>query len=160
MGKVLSTFEMGYAGAVSRSIDNIIVALPNCDSSAIVFGAPVFLSSDKKGAVNASASSTAAVFLGFAVRSASKTPDTYGSSLAEYAPGELTDVITRGSVIVATDGSCGMGDQVYLNPSTMHLTPQASSGGNANIALPGVRYRSPRDSSGMAEILLTTRNIQ
>ena len=160
MGKVLSTFEMGYAGAVSRSIDNIIVALPNRDSSAIAFGAPVFISPDKKGALNASGSSTTAGFLGFAVRSASKTPDTYGSDLADYAAGELTDVITRGSVIVDTDGGCGMGDQVYLNLSTLRLTPQASSGGTANIALPGVRYRSPRDSSGRAEILLTTRNIQ
>ena len=75
MGKVLSTFQNGYAGAVSRAVDAIIHAWPNKATAAIPFGAPVFMNAAKTGVTPGSATSEYDDFVGFAVRSPSKTPD-------------------------------------------------------------------------------------
>ncbi len=81
MGKVLSTFDIGWPGAISRSVDDIVVSMKNGGAEAIPFGAPVFLTADGEGVAaydpDASPAQTFASFVGFAVRSAGKTPDTY-----------------------------------------------------------------------------------
>ena len=78
MGKVLASFTNGYAGAVSRSIDDIIVSFPNAGNVSIPFGAPVFLQQSSGGGIPFASGLDMSTFLGFAVRSASKTPETYG----------------------------------------------------------------------------------
>ena len=61
MGKVLRRFDNGFTGAVSRSIDNIVVSVKNASGGAIPFGAPVFLKSGENAclAFSADASSEA-----------------------------------------------------------------------------------------------------
>ena len=49
MGKVLSIFDIGKPGAISRSVDDIVVALKNAGNDPIAFGAPVFLANDGSG---------------------------------------------------------------------------------------------------------------
>ena len=51
MGKVLSTFDIGWPGAISRSVDDIVISKKNGGSTAIPFGAPVFLTADGEGVV-------------------------------------------------------------------------------------------------------------
>ena len=82
MGKILPTFDLGWPGAISRSVDDIVVSLKNAGSDPIPFGKPVFLTDDGSGVVAFinNGSQTFERFVGFAVRSASKTPDTYPSS--------------------------------------------------------------------------------
>ena len=47
MGKVLSTFENGWPGAPSRSVDEVITTMKNNTSAEIPFGAAVFLVSGR-----------------------------------------------------------------------------------------------------------------
>ena len=72
MGKVLSNFDIGWPGAISRSVDDIVVSLKNGGTAAIPFGAPVFLTADGEGVVayssSASPAQTFASFVGFASR--------------------------------------------------------------------------------------------
>ena len=49
MGKVQNGFGNGAPGAVSRSIDNIIISIKNASGGDIAFGAPVFMT--ENGAV-------------------------------------------------------------------------------------------------------------
>ena len=71
MGKVLGTFTNGFTGAVSRSIDNIIVSMKNGSGGEIPFGAPVFLAHGENACRTFDAQdSAAAAFLGFAARGA------------------------------------------------------------------------------------------
>ena len=86
MGKVLSRFSNGFTGAVSRSIDNVIISMRNASGGEIPFGAPVFLTPGENACRTFSAdTATAGMFLGFAVRAAVKAPDVYGSSEAAVA---------------------------------------------------------------------------
>ena len=43
MGKVQNGFGNGSAGAVSRSVDDIVITVKNAGDLEIPFGAPVFL---------------------------------------------------------------------------------------------------------------------
>ena len=75
MGKVLNGFMNGYAGAISRSVDDVVVSLPVGSYNGIDFGKPVVFNSQKTAVVAFTSTSTAADIVGIAVRSAVKTPD-------------------------------------------------------------------------------------
>ncbi len=158
MGKVLNGFLHGSPGAVSRSVDDIIIALPNQDEQPLSFGTAVVLSSQGTGAVRFTPSSTAADFLGFTARSASKTPAEYGSSQGSYQPREMMDVLTRGSIVVQVTGSPAAGGKVYLVKATGAVTVTAD--GDNTVELANARFRGPRDSTGQAEVILLSRNKQ
>ena len=49
MGKVLDAFGYGYPGAVTRSVDDIVISVRNASGVDIPFGAPVFMT--ENGAV-------------------------------------------------------------------------------------------------------------
>ena len=42
MGKVLNAFGYGYPGAVTRSVDDIVISVRNASETDIPFGAPVW----------------------------------------------------------------------------------------------------------------------
>ena len=46
MGKVQEFFGNGCPGAVSRSVDEIVISLRNASETEIPFGAPVFLAAN------------------------------------------------------------------------------------------------------------------
>ena len=159
MGKVLKKFTNGFVGAASRSIDNVIISMKNGSGAAIPFGAPVFLiAGDNSCRGFAADSSTAANFLGFAVRAADKTPDTYGSDLASYAANEPVDVLVRGSVVLQFGGSVNPGSSVYIRKADGVLVTDAGASGTT-FQLPGVTVRTVSDGSSRAEVILKTRNI-
>jgi len=174
MGKVLSTFDIGWPGAISRSVDDIVVSLKNGGSAAIPFGAPVFLTADGEGVVaynpNASPAQTFASFVGFAVRAASKTPDTYpaqqdmssirGSQSGAWNPKEPVEVLVRGTIAVETSVGFLPGGNVYLRKEDGMLVPEAGAEGTT-ILLENVKMRMPQENyRPCSEVLVTARNIQ
>ena len=171
MGKILSHFDIGWPGAISRSVDDIVVSLKNAGSDPIPFGKPVFLTDDGSGVVAFinNGSQTFERFVGFAVRSASKTPDTYPSSqdmsvitgdqAGQWKPGEPVEVLVRGCIAVKTSAGFGAGDKVYIRKSDGKLTPNAGAA-NSTVELENVRVRGPRDStSGAVEVIVSRRNL-
>ena len=174
MGKVLSTFDIGWPGAISRSVDDIVVSLKNAGTDPIPFGAPVFLTSDGEGVVafsnTASPAQTFASFVGFAVRSAGKTPDTYPvqqdmSSIRSdqsgvWNPKEPVEVLVRGCIAAETSVGFLPGGDVYLRVSDGALVPEAGEEGETFL-LENVKMRTPQTSNRpCSEVLITTRNIQ
>jgi len=158
MGKVLSKFGNGYAGAISRSIDDIVVSYTNASDVSIPFGAPVFLQQSSGGAVPFSSGLDMTTFLGFAVRSPSKTPETYGSDKGEYLPKEPMDVMTRGTLVVEAAGNPAPGGAVYIRLDNGKITASAGTAGST-LELSNCHFRSNRDGKSMAEVLITKRNI-
>lgn len=162
MGKVLSEFTNGYPGAISRAVDDIVATFVNKESSAdIPFGGPVMMKTDGKGVQNftctiAPAAETQAAILGIAVRNGDKTPATYGSNEAAYAPGEMTDVITRGCVVVKVNsGTPKPGGKVYW--TTSGFTPTYTQYSVAEIT--NMRWKSEKDANNNAEAVLIERQI-
>lgn len=154
MAGVLTNFSNVYPGAISRSIDDIVISLPNADENAIAFGDPCFLNSDQNGAIAFASGAGMTTFLGVATRIGVKTPDAYPSNLAAYNPKEIMSIIVRGSVCVETVGSPKMGDKVYLT-SAGKFTAVSTN----NTELTNCKFRGPA-SNGKAEIVITDRNIQ
>ena len=159
MGKVLRSFTNGYPGAVSRSVDNVIISMKNGSGAAIPFGAPVFLiAGDNSCRGFAADSSTAANFLGFAVRAADKTPDTYGSSDAVFAADDPVDILVRGSTVLRFANNAVPGASVYVRKSDGSLMTSSGAEGST-IQLPNVTVRTARDENDRAEVVITKRNL-
>ena len=166
MGKVLPGFTRGWPGAVSRSGDHVIVSLMNADMDPIAFGAPVFLKAAYNGVVNFSAGTTTPEqFVGFAVRAADKTPDTYpdgpngDGAAGTYASGDTADILVRGSITVPVNTSAAkIGDKVYIRVSDGKLVTVAGESGTT-AELPNVFVRGARDSSGNCEVTVTRRSL-
>lgn len=161
MGKVLSVFTNGYPGAISRAVDDVVVSFANRESSAdIAFGAPVMISSDALGVVNFTTtiddeSDTFAQIHGIAVRTA-KTPDTYGSNLAAYHPGEHVDVLTNGSCVIhIASGSPRPGGKVYWTSAGFTATYTQ----HAVAEITNMHFKSGKDPNGNVEVLISPRII-
>lgn len=159
MGQVLSQFRSGFPGAVSRSVDYVIQSHRNASEGEIPFGAPVFHVAGECACKPYDASATEENFLGIAVRAAAKTPDTYGESTAAFAPGDLVDVMVRGSAVLYFGNATALpGSKVYLRKSDGGLQTIPGADGTT-LLLPGATVRTARDGSGCAEVVLTRRNL-
>ena len=158
MGKVLKSFNNGFAGAIARSKDDIVIAMANKSGDALAFGVPVALDDDKTGIVPFDGSEhSAADFVGVTVRNPSKTPDTYGKNVGTYAKNDMVDVLVRGHIIVKlSDSSAGLGDKVGIAKDGGTFTVRA---GNDYVTLNNVHVTAVPDTSSMAEIVLNERNL-
>ena len=158
MGKVLKNYANGYPGAISRSIDDIVVSKRNASGANLPFGAAVFAVSGENACRGFTNDAVSAGFLGFAVRSASKTPDTYGSNAAFYAPNDPVDVLVRGSVVLEFANNASPGGSVYIRKSDGKYVTSAGAEGST-VLLPNVTVRTLRDSAQRAEVVVTKRNL-
>ena len=165
MGKVLETFGIGSPGAVSRSADEIVIAVKNTSAAEIPFGAPVFLSGSGAAPFSVSSPQDFSAFLGFAVRVADKTPDTYPEGQFSEAqegawkPGDVMEVLVRGGIAVRTAANGAHGGKIYIRKSDGALTPEAGESGTT-VLLENVRIRNPRNSFGpCCEVIVNERNI-
>ena len=161
MGKVLSGFPNGWAGAVSRAVDDIVEAHANVSDTRIPFGSPAFLDEDGAGVTGIQSGADADTFVGFAVRSPAKTPNVYSpeeeANLAAYEAGEMVDVLTRGSIVLpASGGGIQPGKQVYIDMDTGRAVASSSSG---TLAVPDCHFRTTRDANGFAEVVLLNRSL-
>ena len=172
MGRILSNFDIGWPGAISRSVDDVVVSLKNAGADPIPFGAPVFLADDGSGVAGftAGGSQSFARFVGFAVRSAARTPDTYpagqdmdtaaGNQAAAWLPGDTAEILVRGCAAVRTAAGFSAGGNVYIRKSDGVLVPDAGAEGST-LLLENVRVKRPRTGGGTcSELLVTSRNIQ
>jgi len=158
MGKVLSRFTNGYPGAISRAVDDVVIALPNKYGTPIAFGQPVVLTSDGTGVLPFTSSNTADQFLGVAVRNPSKTPSTYGSNTGSYASDELVDVLVRGHVTVymPNDNNVRVGNVVSIIKSNGAFSV---STGDAVVPLTNAHVSAGIDGNNCVEIVLNSRNV-
>ena len=172
MGKVLSTFDLGWPGAISRAVDDIVISVKNADTDPIPFGSPVFLKDDGSGVVNfiTGGSQTFERFVGFAVRSADKTPDTYpagqdmqtlsADQAGAWNPGEVIEVLVRGTVSVRGLAGFDPGSKVYIRKFDGALVANPGSEGTT-LWLENVRIRQPQTGNGpCSEMVVLSRNIQ
>ena len=158
MGKVLSVFANGFVGTIARNRDDVVVALANKSGEAIPFGVAVALDESKTGVVRFNGSThTGADFVGVTVRAPQKTPETYGSSVGDYAANEMVDVLVRGHIVAnVAAGSAKLGVPVAIRTSDNAF---AIGSGDGYVALPNVRISASTDASRNAELVLTERNV-
>ncbi len=159
MGKVLRSFDPGWPGAVSRSVDDVIVPMAVTVPSGVAFGLPVVLNSQKTGVIPFASTHSADDFIGVAVRSAAKTPDAYGSNQAQYNQTEMADILVRGSAVVQCyTGTPAPGGPVYIHKASGYFSAEASTGGTDNVLLPNVKFRGLKDLYDRVEIVILERN--
>lgn len=165
MGKVLNHFLCGSPGAVTRSADDLIISVKNAGETDVPFGAPVFLTA--RGAVPFSTETPQdfSAFLGFAVRVADKTPDSYPEGQFGDPPegawkaGDVMEVLVRGSIALPILTAGTPGGSVYVRKSDGKLTPSAGSEGST-VLLENVRIRRPRGAGDRCcEAVVNTRNL-
>lgn len=164
MGKVQSVFGNGSPGAVSRSADDIVISVKNAGTTDIPFGAPVFMTPDGAMPFNTADPQDFGSFLGFAVRIADKTPETYprdqsGEAQAGvWRPGDVMEVLVRGGISVPLSASGSAGGEVYIRRSDGALTGMAGQSGTT-VLLENVRIRNPqRSGECCAEVTVNSRN--
>ena len=165
MGKVQEVFGIGSPGAVSRSVDGIVISVKNVSDTDVPFGAPVFLSGSGAAPFSLSSPQESAAFLGFAVRVPDKTPDVYPSGQFEDPPegawkaGDVMEVLVRGGIAVKTATNGTHGGKVYVRKSDGQLTAEAGETGTT-VPLENVRIRNPRNAFGpCCEVIVNKRNI-
>ena len=165
MGKVQEHFSNGSPGAISRSVDDIVISVRNASDGDIPFGEPVFLGG--LGAVPFDVSDPQAfeTFLGFTVRIPDKTPDTYPRGQFNDPPqgawhaGDVMEVLVRGSIAVPLAVPGSTGGNVYIRKSDGRLTASAGGSGST-VRLENVRVRRPlNDWTSCAEVVVQTRNV-
>ena len=169
MGKVLQIFGHGQLGSISRSVDDIVISIRNASDKDIAFGAPVFLGDDGAEPFSTANPQDFTTFLGFAVRVADKTPDTYpqgqfndGAGEGEvgcWKAGDVMEVLVRGSVAIPLSATGSPGGNVYIRKSDGKLTASAGASGSS-VLLENVRIRRSRDAfSSCCEAVVNKRNI-
>ena len=165
MGKVLNAFGNGSPGTISRSVDDIVISVRNASDGDIPFGAPVFLSGD--GAVPFSTTSPQDYdsFLGFAVRIADKTPDTYPQDQSgalqagAWKPGDVMEVLVRGGIVIPLAAIGQIGGKIYIRKADGELTNSAGQSGTT-VLLENVHIRKPGNAGGMyTEVVVNSRNV-
>ena len=169
MGKVLDAFGYGAPGAITRSVDDIVISIRNASGVDIPFGAPVFMTENGAVPFDLESPQEFATFLGFAVRVADKTPEAYpsgqfndASSAGEtgvWKANDLMEVLVRGSIALASTVSGGRGGKLYIRKSDGRITATAGASGST-ILLENVRIKNPRTGwSGCCEAVVNKRNI-
>ena len=165
MGKVQNMFGNGRPGAVTRSADEIVISVKNAHTGDIPFGTPVFLTDAGAVPFDTGDPQEFSSFLGFAVRVADRTPDTYPRDQFSDPPegvwhaGDVMEVLVRGGVCLPLATTGVRGGKVYIRKSDGKLTSTAGSSG-ATVELENVRIRNPRDSaSNCCEAIVNKRNI-
>ena len=165
MGKVQDRFFNGSPGAVSRSIDDIIISIRNASDGNVAFGSPVFLGDGGAVPFDINNPQEFSAFLGFAVRGADKTPDTYPQGQFNDPPegvwhaGDVMEVLVRGSIAVPLSASGSVGGKLYIRKSDGRMTASAGASGTT-VQLENVTIRNPRaNGANCCEAVITERNL-
>lgn len=176
--------NVGFPGQVSRTGDLVIAARQAYSSNAhpISFGQAVVLLADETGGTYQSAADfiavpntfTAPLFAGIAIREVKTLVTSYitleGGTVdpvGSYQPGEMTEVIERGSVtVVINGGTPEAGNPVYLRTALNGSIPAGvvgdleayTAGDGGLVKLTGVVFRTGVvDANSVAEITILNR---
>lgn len=153
----------GYAGSYSRQPDMVVDTHPLIGKEKVLFGAPVVLG-DNGAAAPWGADSTAAKFLGIAVREVKSATDFFNQNEGSYLPGEAIPVIKRGCVnVICQNGVPTPGGKVYIRTKVNEGKPNAVVGGfeaaadsTNSVELTNVQWKGTTDSNGVAELRILT----
>lgn len=162
-GKVIGTsLNFGYPGNVSRVSDTVIMSFPvgGADGTKIKYGAPVAYDPTTNKIVPVDSNTTAGQIIGFAVRHIGQ-PYEDSSDGWYYKPGDVADVLVRGSMVVEIGTSTGIAarGQVYVTKAGV-VTSVAGSGDTAALAVSHAIFATGKvDANNTVEITLTERNI-
>ena len=167
-GKVIGkTLPFGYRGNPSRNPDTIIEPFVNKGTDNIQYGDPVLFDPATKGVRRLkSTDSTASMIIGIAVR---RVGQPYANNMEGYyyAPGDMVDVLTRGSIMVELGAHTGLAARgtVYADPATGEIstlanhTPEGGSQVN-HLAIPNAIFATGNyDGNEITEITILSRSV-
>lgn len=121
--------------------------------------------------VNVAIENTASQVAGIAIREVKQATDYManpGTPGAEYAPGQIADLMERGSItVVCQRGTPGAGSAVYLRTETNSAYPnaviggfEASSDGSNTVKLSNMLWKTGNmDVNNVAELTILTRQL-
>lgn len=168
-GKVIGIrLPFGFRGNVSRTPDTVISPYTNVGEEPIQYGEPVIYDAENKGVRKIKSTDTTAEtapVIGIAVRHIGQpyadSPDGY-----YYAPGDVVDVLVRGSVMVelADVASLAARGKVYVCNGADEAKPAGSivcaADSEKTLEVPGAIFATGEaDGSNIAEVTILTRNM-
>ena len=167
-GKVIGkNLPFGYRGTPSRNPDTIIEPFVNKGEDNIQYGDPVLYDPTANGVRRLkSDDSSASAIIGIAVR---RVGQPYANNVQGYyyAPGDMVDVMTRGSIMVELEAHTGIAPRgaVYADPATGEISSLANhtpEGGSqvSHLAIPNAIFATGKyDANEITEITILSRSI-
>lgn len=159
------TMDHGYAGSYARQPDSVIDSHPLTGTTNVPFGLAVVRDATNKHAVVLPTdSTTAAQFLGVAVREIKTAVDYLNQNVGQYAPGQAVPVMKRGCVNVKCQkGTPAVGGAVYLRVKANSSYETAIVGGfeaeadsTNTVQLTNCQWKGEADPNGIAEMRIMT----
>nr|WP_144364535.1 hypothetical protein [Lacrimispora amygdalina] len=151
----------GYAGSYARQADMVVDTHP-CEA-VIDFGAPVVFGT--AGAVKPwEEASTAAKFVGVAIREVKSATDYMNQDKSNYRIGEAVPIMKRGCVnVICQNGTPAVGGKVYIRTAKNSAYPKAVVGGfeaaedtGKTVELTNAQWKGSADANGVAEMRILT----
>ena len=165
MGKVQNNFGYGTVGTPTRSEDTIIISIRNASDGDIPYGAPVFITDYGAEPFSIVTPQDFSTFLGFTINPKAKTPDTYPQGQfndpqqGAWHPGDVMEVLVRGSIALATSVSGAAGGKLYIRKTDGKLVTSVGASGTT-LLLENVRIRNPRTGwTSCCEAIVNKRNV-
>lgn len=157
------TMPHGFAGSYSRQPDTIIDTHPLAGTAALPFGQAVVAGT--AGAVApVSGTTTAAQFLGIALRETKSAVNYINQGEGSYVPNDAVPVLKRGCANVkCQNGTPAYDGAVYLRIAANASLPNAVVGGfeavadsSNSVQLTNVKWKGTADANGIAEVRILT----
>lgn len=122
-----------------------------------MFGEPVILNSDNTYS-KFDAEGTSETFAGIAVREVKQATD-YLAASGSYLPGELMDVVERGSVTVKCNaGTPTAGGKVYIRIAAGAIGFEAAADSTNTVEIKNARWKTGKlDANKVSELTILTR---
>ena len=166
-GQVIGkTMPHGYAGSYARQPDSVVDTHALAGSAAVPFGLAVVRDTTNAAAVSLPGdASTAAQFMGIAVREIKSATDYLNQNAGQYNSGEAVPVMKRGCVNVhCQNGTPTPGGEVYMRvklnsgtyPNAVVGGLEATADSTNSVQLPNCEWRGAADANGIAEMRIMT----
>jgi len=157
------TMPHGFAGSYSRQPDTIIDTHPLAGTAALPFGQAV-VAGTAGAVVPVSGTTTAAQFLGIALRETKSAVNYINQGEGSYVPNDAVPVLKRGCANVkCQNGTPAYDGAVYLRIAANASLPNAVVGGfeavadsSNSVQLTNVKWKGTADANGIAEVRILT----
>lgn len=157
------TMPHGFAGSYSRQPDTIIDTHPLAGTAALPFGQAV-VAGAAGAVVPVGGTSTAADFLGIALRETKSATTYIQQGEGAYVPNDAVPVLKRGCAnVICQNGTPAYDGTVYLRIAANASLPnavvggfEAAADGSNSVALTNVKWKGTADANGVAEVRILT----
>lgn len=166
-GKVIGkTLPIGFRGNVTRTPDTIVTPMCNIGADNIQFGEPVVFDATSKGVRKIKTTDTTnANVIGIAVRRIGQ-PYADSDDGWYYKPGDVVDVLVRGSIAVevaVTTGIAARGSVYVCNGAQSGEKPGeivCTTASTGRVQIPNAVFTTGNfDSDKIAEVTILSRSI-